>query len=89
MATRRETGAPDLTDHLATADPLTRPNQIACGVVEGGFDSNSVDAAVAEEQPVAISRTEDGPGHDSRVRRTNSSAASGGKVSAIVQLPDP
>ncbi len=88
MATCRETGTTDLTDHLATADPLARPNQIACGVVEGGFHSNSVDAAVAEEQPVAVSRTEDGPGNYSRVRRTNGCAASGGKVSAIVQFPD-
>ena len=89
MATRREPGTPDLTDHLATADPLTRSNQIARRVVERGFDSNSVNAAVAEEQPVAVSRTEDGPGNYSRVRRPNGCAASGGKVDSVMQFPDP
>ena len=34
MAACRETGTPDLANHLSAADPLTRPNQIACGVVE-------------------------------------------------------
>ena len=87
MATRGQTGASDLTDHLATADPLTRPNQVARGVVESGLHPNSVDVAVAEEQSVAVSRTEDGPGYYSRVRRANGCAASSDKVSAIVQFP--
>jgi hypothetical protein len=55
MAPCRETGTSDLADHLSSADPLTRLNQITRGVVEGALHLNSINAAVTEEQPIAIS----------------------------------
>jgi hypothetical protein len=88
MAPCRETGTSDLADHLSSADPLTRLNQITRGVVEGALHPNSINAAVAEEQPIAIGGVKEGPGNHARVRRTNRCAASGGEVSAVVQFPD-
>ena len=88
MTARRETGTPDLADQLSPAHSLTRLNQIAGSVVEGGLHMNAIHAAVAEEQPIAVSRIEECPGNHARVRRTNGRAATGGKVSAVVQFPD-
>ena len=53
MAARRETGTPNLANHLATTHPLTRPDQITRSVVEGSLHSDSVDGAVADEEPIA------------------------------------
>ena len=88
MAARRESGASDDADHLPATDPLTRLNQIARGVVEGSLHPNSIDAAVAEEQSIAVGGVEERFGHDAGVRSTNRCAAPGGKVSAVVQFPD-
>jgi hypothetical protein len=88
MAARRKTGVPDLANHLSAAHPLTGLDQIVRGMVEAGLYLNSIDAAVAEEQPIAVSRVEEPPANHARVRRTNRCATSGGKVSAVVQLPN-
>ena len=82
-------GRADLADHLSAAHPLTRLNQIARGVVESGLHPNSIDAAVAEDQSISIGGTEEGSRHHSGVGRPNRCAAGGGKVSAVVQFPDP
>ena len=88
MAPCRETGTSDLADHLSSADPLARLNLITRGVVEGALHLNSINAAVTEEQPIAIGGVKEGPGNHARVRCTNRCAASGGEVSAVVQFPD-
>ena len=88
MAARRETGTPNLANHLATTHPLTRPDQIARSVVEGSLHSDSVDGAVADKEPIAIRGIGEGSGDHTRVRCTNGCAASGGEVSAVMQLPD-
>jgi hypothetical protein len=78
----------DLADHLTSADPLSRADQIAGGMVQGGLHAYAVNAAMAEKKPVAVRRTEVNPGHDSGIRCTYCSPARGAEVSAIVQLPD-
>jgi hypothetical protein len=88
MTARRETGTSDRTDQLSAADPLTRPDQIARSMVEGGLHLDPVDAAMAEEQPITVCPVEVGPGDDSCVWRSYCSAARGAEVSPVVKLPD-
>ena len=54
MAAGRETGAADRPDHLSSTDPLTGPDQVAGGVIEGRLDLHSGNATVAEEQPIPV-----------------------------------
>src|SRR5512133_2072368 len=88
MTAGREAGTSDLTDHLATTDPLTGTDQIARGVIEGGLNAYSIDVAMVEEQPIAVRRVEIAPSDCSPVRRTDGRAARCAEVSAVVELPD-
>jgi len=88
MTAGREARTPHRTDHLAPSDPLSGPDQIPRGVIEGCLDLNPSNTAVAHEQPIAVRGAVVSPRHYSGIRRTYCGATGGAEVGAVVQLPD-
>ena len=70
-----------------SSDPLSGPDLIPRGVIEGCLDLNPSNAAVADEQPIAVRGAVVGPRHHSGIRRTYCGAAGGAEVGAVVQFP--
>jgi hypothetical protein len=88
VTSRGKTSTSDLTNYLASADPLTRPNHIAGGVVERGNDPCAINAAVADKEPVSVPRIEVSARNHSGIGSANRCAACRAEISAVVQLPD-
>ncbi len=88
MTARCPTGPSGQTDYLPPTDPLTGPDQVAGGVIESCLDPHSINAAVAEEQPIAVRGVVVGPGHNAGIRGSYRGAAGGAEVRAVVELPD-
>jgi hypothetical protein len=88
MTASREARTPHRTDHLASSDPLSGPDQILRGVIEGCLDLDPSNAAVADEQSISVRGAVVGPRHNSGIWRTYCSAAGGTEVGAVVQFPD-